>query len=111
MSTVNLSGWLPGERANGLDDIAADMIAEPRLMRTVIMLIDTSKITSKVDDRTRIATARIRHIEPLLERDEVAAADKLLRAALRRRTGSDALPGAMDQAELPFTDTEDEEDE
>lgn len=106
MSTVNLSGWLPGEQSNGLAPIAADMIAEPRIVRTVIMLIDTSKITSKMDDSSRIATARIRHIEPLLERDDLAAADKLLRTALRRRTGSDALPGAMDQAELPFTDDE-----
>ena len=108
MSSVNLSGWLPGENSNGLDAIAADMIAEPRVIRTVIMLVDTSKITSKVDDRSRTATVRIRHIEPLLERDDLAAAVKLLRAALRRRTGSDALPGAMDQAELPFTDDQEE---
>jgi hypothetical protein len=109
VSNVQLNGFLPGEQANGLADIAADMIAEPRIMRTVIMLIDTSKITSKVDDRSKIATARIRHIEPLIDRDDLAAADQLLRAALRRRTGSDALPGSMDQAELPFTDDEEEE--
>ena len=108
VSTANLGGRLPDGDANGLDHIATDMLAEPRVMRTAIVLLDTSKITSKVDERSRTATARIRHIEPLTDRADVAAAEKLLRAALRRRTGSDALPGALDQAELPFTDTEED---
>ena len=110
MSTANLNGWLPNDRANGLADIATDLIAEPGRVRTAVILFDTAKITTKVDTRTRTATARIRHFEPILESEDEIAADRLLRAALRRRTGSDELPEGLglDQPVLPF-DEDDEE--
>lgn len=106
MSTANLGGRLPDGDANGLVAIAGDLIDEPKAMRHAIILIDTVKITSKVDERSRIATARIRHIEPITEPGDMVAVDQLLRRAMRRRTGSEALPGHLDQAELPFTDEE-----
>ena len=110
MSSANLNGWLPPDKSNGLADIAADLCAEPGRVRTAVVLFDTTKITTKVADRTRTATARIRHFEPILDAEDEIAVDKLLRAALRRRTGSDELPEGvgLEQPVLPFDESEEE---
>jgi hypothetical protein len=111
VSTANLNGWLPPDKSNGLADIAADLCAEPGRVRTAVILFDTTKITTKVADRSRTATARIRHFEPILDAEDEIAVDRLMRAALRRRTGSDELPDGvgLEQPVLPFDDDEEEE--
>jgi hypothetical protein len=115
VTTANLNGWLPNNNSNGLADIATDLVAEPGRVRTAIVLFDTAKITTKVDTRTRTATARIRHFEPITEAEDEISADALLRAALRRRTGTTELPDGLglDQPVLPFDehDVEDEDEE
>ena len=109
MSDANLRGRLPDGDNNGLAYIATDMLAEPRQVRTAVVLFDTVAITTNLAERTRTATGRIRHIEPIVNADDLIEVDKLLRAALRRRCGTDELPGGLglDQPVLPFDDEED----
>ena len=74
----------------------------------MIALVDTARITTRFDNHSRTATVRIRHIEPITELADVEALDRLLRTALKRRTGSADLPDMLDQPTLPFDS--DEED-
>ena len=112
MTGAALAGNLPEGDSNGLAVFATALIAEPRRIRTAIVLLDTVKVTTRIDDPVRrIATARIRHIELLADADDEITADGLLRAALRRRIGTDELPGGLglEQPVLPF-DAEEEPD-
>lgn len=110
MTDANLRGRLPEGDNNGLAALAVDMLAEPRQVRTAILLFDTAAITTNLAKHTRTATGRILHIEPIVAGDDLITADALLRAALRRRCGTDELPGGLglDQPLLPFDETEED---
>ena len=107
MSAATLRGRLPDGDAKGLAAIAADLIAEPDRLRTLVVLVDTSEITTRFDTRSRTATVRIRHVEPIVDTADLEAVDQLLRGALKRRTGGTDLPALLEQPALPF-DTEEE---
>jgi hypothetical protein len=102
---VALGGRLPADDNNGLAAIAADLLAEPSLVRTAVVLFDTAKVTTSFDKHSRTVTARIRHIEPLTDIGDELAGIELLRAALRRRNIHE-LPGGLgvEQPALPFDD-------
>lgn len=107
MSAATLRGRLPDGDSNGLAAIAADLIAEPDRLRTLVVLVDTSEITTRFDTRSRTATLRIRHIEPIVDTADLEAVDLVLRGALKRRTGGTDLPVLLEQPVLPF-DSEEE---
>jgi hypothetical protein len=57
----------------------------------VILLVDCKQILTQADTGDRIATLRIRRIEPITGKD-AEAAKRLYRKAFERRTGRNALP-------------------
>lgn len=89
---ASLSGALPAGDGNGLAAIAADLIANPKTVRVVIALLDTVKVTTKVDDGTRCATVRIRRVEVITDPNDRAVMRNLLQREFERRTGATVLP-------------------
>lgn len=93
---VKLAGTLPAdENRNGLDEIAAEVVKDPTALRAVIVLVDCKQILTQADTGDRIATLRIRRIEPIGGKDGDAA-QRLYRKAFERRTGKQALPIEFD---------------
>jgi hypothetical protein len=89
---LKLAGSLPAdENRNGLDAIAAEVVKDPTTLRAVIVLVDCKDILTKADTGDRIATLRIRRIEPIGAKDADAGM-RLYRKAFERRTGKNALP-------------------
>jgi len=91
MAETALGGALPAGDANGLDALAAGLVAEPHRLRAVLVLLDCAKIVQKTDSGERIAVARVRRIEAILGED-FGAAERLIRRSLEKRTGQTVLP-------------------
>jgi hypothetical protein len=91
---VTLSGRLPGDPdINGLDAIAADLVANPEQLRVVVAWIDVSKVTTSTDTGDRVPTVRVRRIEPVGTPESVPAAfSRAVLQAAERRTGMAPLP-------------------
>jgi hypothetical protein len=87
-----LAGNLPDGPANGLSAIAADLIDHPHTVRVVVALVDTAKITEKVDDGTKVPTVRVRRIEAITDAEDAALLRRLLLREFERRTGQAVLP-------------------
>lgn len=94
---VKLAGTLPADEGrNGLDEIAAEVVKDPTTLRAVIVLVDCKQILTQADTGDRIATLRIRRIEPIGDKD-AEAAKRLYRRAYERRTGKNALPIELEE--------------
>jgi hypothetical protein len=89
---ASLSGALPDGPANGLAAIADDLVDNPTRVHVAIILLDTVKITQRVDDGTRVATVRVRRIEPIRDPGDAATMRRLLQREFERRTGQVVLP-------------------
>lgn len=92
MTKVRLSGALPaGREDNGLTAIAEQMAEYPETVHTLVVQVDTSKVTTDVDNETSVPTLRIRKVEPIERDDDLREALKLLRRASESRTGKAVL--------------------
>jgi len=88
---TKLRGTLPKGEANGLDSIARELVHDPDKKVVVVAVLDCYKIVTDVDTGEVEPTARIIRIERLLSED-LPAAERLLRRALEKRSGSTTLP-------------------
>jgi hypothetical protein len=94
---LKLAGTLPAdENRNGLDEIAADVVKNPNELRALIVLVDCKQILTQADTGDRIATLRIRRVEPIGAKDADAAM-RLYRKVFQHRTGQNALPIDIDE--------------
>lgn len=93
-AVVKLSSALPADdELNGLDDTAADLLADRRTIRAAVVLYDTAKVVEKTDDDTVVPYVRIRKFTPLGKASEVPAAlQKMITKADHDRTGREPLP-------------------
>lgn len=90
---VKLSGALPGDEYNGLDDIAGQLIETPEKLQLCLVWLDVRKIEDITDTAERIPVVRIRRTEPV--GDAKNAPQELRDLALRlyeKRTGKTPLP-------------------
>lgn len=94
---ATLAGALPDGPGNGLAAIAADLIADPSRVRVAVVLLDTQKITERCDDGSRVATVRIRRIEPISDPEDAATMRRLLQREFERRTGMVVLPFDLEE--------------
>jgi len=109
MSVSKIKSTLPKSESglNGLDDVAAEMAAEPRRKRVVVLLVDVGEIKHEYSADTDeeippgvTVGMRIRRAEPLQGRDEQLALRLLVRA-WEARNGRVALPLDTDLSMLP----------
>lgn len=91
MSTVKLKSALPPGTANGLKNIADDLVHDPQQFRVVIAFVDCSETTVSTDTGEIVPTARIRRIMPIAEQDHPAAR-RLMMRALEEQTGQTTIP-------------------
>jgi hypothetical protein len=89
---ASLSGALPDGDGNGLSAIVHELIAHPRQIRVVVALVDTMKITTKIDEGSKVATVRVRRIEAITDPGDRAQLERLLLREFERRTGQTVLP-------------------
>jgi hypothetical protein len=88
---TKLSTALPGGDGNGLDAIARQLVDTPHELHIVIAIVDAK--TTKIDHDTdkREPTARLRRIE-VIQGEDKAVAQQMMRRALEARTGQTVLP-------------------
>lgn len=88
---TKLASVLPKGDGNGLDAIARPLVERPHDMHVVIGLVDCKKTTTDNDSGEVEPTARIRRVE-VIAADDLGTAEKLMRRALEKRTGTTVLP-------------------
>lgn len=88
---TKLGGALPRGNKNGLPVIAEALVHHPHRYHVALVVLDCKKVTHDNDTGEVEATARIRRIE-VIDRADLATAEKLMRRALERRTGETVLP-------------------
>jgi hypothetical protein len=106
VSGAALSGRLPDGDADGLHHLLPDLVADPTQVRVMVALIDTSKVTTKVDDATVTATVRVRRVEALTDPVDCEAARRILQRAYERRTGLTVLPFELETDVISAFDTD-----
>jgi hypothetical protein len=95
--SANLAGALPQGEANGLAAITRQLVETPDRIHVAIVLLDCSKITTKVDADDVVPTARIRRIEVISDPTDGHRMRTLLRREFERRTGKTVLPFALEE--------------
>ena len=88
---TKLASALPKGDGNGLDSIARQLVEQPHDMHVVIALVDCKKTTTDNDSGEVDPTARIRRVE-VIDAADLGTAEKLMRRALEKRTGTTVLP-------------------
>lgn len=88
---TKLSGTLPGGDNNGLNGLARALTADPHKTAIIVAVVDCKSITIDTDTGDKVATVRIRRVEPIDPQD-TDAAQRLLVRGLERRTGAVMLP-------------------
>ena len=96
MPDVRTNALMPSGETNGLAAIATELVKEargetPDRLRAVIALIDARRAYVDKDSGEWTVTVRFRRVEVLLPGD-LPEAEKLLRRALEKRSGSTVLP-------------------
>jgi hypothetical protein len=96
---VKLSSKLPGDyETNGVDQIAADLVDDPRAVRIAVVWFDTQRTIVDTDTDEHVPVIRVRRFEPLgLVEDVGPEVRDAVQAAVERRTG---------RAPIPFADLE-----
>lgn len=89
--SAKMSGSLPQGDANGLSPIVRDLIEHPHRYHVVLALVDCKSVTTDNDTGEVIPTARLRRVEAVVPGD-LPTAERLMRRALERRSGSTVLP-------------------
>jgi hypothetical protein len=92
MSAVKLSSGLPDGEPNGLTEIVHHLITAPHEMTCLVMLVDTKSLTTDMDSGDVIPTARVRRIEPILDKSDRREVTRLMARANERRMGLSVLP-------------------
>ena len=95
--SANLAGALPQGEANGLAAIARQLVETPEKIHVAIVLLDCSKITTKIDADDIVPTARIRRIEVVNDPADGHRMRVLLRREYERRTGKTVLPFSLEE--------------
>ena len=73
--TTKLASALPkDDQANGLNDIAANLVDDPTDLHVAVVVLDCSKITTDIDTGDETPTARVRRIEIITRDDDKATA-------------------------------------
>ena len=89
---VKISSGLPEGEPNGLVSLIQHLINDPSELTCVVMLIDTKSLTTEMDTGDVIPTARIRRLEPILDRTDRREVTRLMARANERRMGLSVLP-------------------
>ncbi len=95
--SVSVSGNLPAGDGNGLSAIVSDLIRDPKRLHVCIALVDCKKITTDSDSGDVVPTARVRRVEVIVDPEDMKLAENLMRRALDRRTGREALPYDLEE--------------
>ncbi len=95
--SVSVSGNLPGGDGNGLSEIVSDLIRDPKRLHVCIALVDCKKVVTDADSGDVVPTARVRRIEVIKDGEDMRLAENLMRRALDRRTGREALPYDLEE--------------
>jgi len=95
--TVSVSGTLPSGDGNGLSAIVTDLVREPQKVHLAVVLVDCRKVVTDADTGDMIPTVRLRRIEVVEDPEDRKLAENLMRRALDRRTGRQALPYDLEQ--------------
>jgi hypothetical protein len=96
---VNISGSLPGGDGNGLEAIYAELKDDPKRKHVAVCIVDGKSSKFDADSGEWVVTARIRRIEVIRDDDDRGVCETLMRRALDKRTGREALPYDL-EAEL-----------
>ena len=94
--SVNLSGALPSGDGNGLSEIVYDLNDSSKV-HVCICLVSGKKATTDIESGDTVTTARIRRIEVIRDSEDMKLAENLMRRALDRRTGREALPYDLEE--------------
>ena len=86
---MKLRAALP--KRHGLDSLVAAMVSAPQATHLVVGIIDCSRLTTDTDTGEVEPTARLLHIDVVLDQDHHTAR-QLLRRALDARDGQTVLP-------------------
>lgn len=89
--TARMGSALPKGDANGLGVITTDLIQHPHRYHVVLAIVDCKSITTDNDTGEVVPTARVRRIE-VVDPADLKTAEKLIRRALERRSGTTVLP-------------------
>ena len=110
--SVSLSGHLPAGDGNGLQAIVSALARDPKGLHVAITILDAKKIVTDADSGDVIPVVRIRRIEVVTDPEDMRVAERLMRRALDRRTGREALPYDL-EAEIAaaFADADEVEQE
>lgn len=88
---TKLSSTLPGGDNNGLGVLAGALVKDPHKTAIIVAVVDCKSITIDTDTGDKVATVRIRRVEPI-DPEDTEAAQRLLVRGLERRTGAVMLP-------------------
>lgn len=88
---TKLSSTLPGGDNNGLGSLARALTTDPHKTALIVAVVDCKSITIDTDTGDKVATVRIRRVEPIDPQD-TEQAQRLLVRGLERRTGAVMLP-------------------
>lgn len=88
---TKLSSTLPGGDNNGLGALARALTMDPHKTAIIVAVVDCKSITIDTDTGDKVATVRIRRVEPIDPQD-TDQAQRLLVRGLERRTGAVMLP-------------------
>jgi hypothetical protein len=90
VAAVRLSATLPKANANGLAEIAKQLVDEPAPQRYAVIAYDVARLIDDLDAGTDTAVVRIQRVEPLAGA-EADVAQGLLEAAAAARRGAGQL--------------------
>lgn len=88
---MKLQSQLPKGEPNGLGEIEAALVRNPKGMHVVIAVVDAKQIIADADTGMVEPTVRIRRVE-VIGKEDAREAERLLRRALERRQGDTVLP-------------------
>jgi hypothetical protein len=89
---MNISGSLPGGDGNGLEAIYDQLKDDPKRKHVAVVIVDGKSSKFDADTGEWQVTARVRRIEVIRDKDDQAVCETLMRRALDKRTGREALP-------------------
>lgn len=96
---ISMSGALPAGDGNGLAAIY-DQLTDPddTSKFVAVCILDCKSFKLDKDTKEKIPQVRIRRIEVITSTDDVTVLQRLLRRALDKRTGRQALPYDVEEA-------------
>jgi hypothetical protein len=91
---VRLSSKLPGDpEINGVDALADNLVADPRVIRYGVVWFDAARVTEDTDTGEVIPTLRVRRIEPIgIAGSVLPEIASIVDDAVRARTGRAPIP-------------------